>query len=257
MSDEPNRFEQFIAPWRRTFPALALAELYASPREAERLLARSALVMECCDAVWRAGDERVTTAKLGWWAEEWERALVGQGQHPISTHLQSARTAAPLKHLLREQDALTPSDWHQRIDAYSAIGAEFARAFCTDADDLVAATLCWTTLAASRHLAALWSAHAPAILALPVDVRARHQLAADAANATECQNAAVEGAKQATTTLQSAFEGTSAQQWRQQRGLRVLTRIALRELSSLGQSPSRWEALRNGFIAWRAARGIE
>jgi hypothetical protein len=257
VSVDAERFEQFIAPWRNTFPALALAELYASPGEASGLIARSTWVMECCDAVWRAGDERVTTAKLGWWAEEWERALVGQGQHPLSAHLQSARVSAPLLNLLRERDALALNDGQARVAAYQEIGGEIARAFSNGADDVKASTLCWSTLAASRHLAAVWSAHAPAIAALPIDVRARFQLAAGANNATQCQKAAMEGARHTASVLQNAFEQTNPTAWTRQRGMRVLTTIALRELTSLGKPPSRLDALRNAFAAWRAARRIE
>jgi hypothetical protein len=253
VSDNADRFGQFIAPWRITFPALALAELYASPGESERLLARSILVMECCDAVWRAGDERVTTAKLGWWAEEWERALAGQAQHPISAHLQSAPVAAPLLNLLREREGIVLDDWQARVDAYRAIGAEFARAFSA----ANTAALCWTALAASRHLAALWSAHAPAIAMLPMDIRARHQLATGSANATQCQKAAMEGAQHTASLLQNEFDRINSTGWPQQRGMRVLTSIALRELCSLGKPPSRFDGLRNGFAAWRTARGVD
>jgi hypothetical protein len=253
VSDNADRFGQFIAPWRITFPALALAELYASPGEAERLLARSTLLMECCDAVWRAGDERVTTAKLGWWAEEWERALAGQAQHPISEHLQSAPVSAPLLNLLREREEIALDDWQARVDAYRAIGTEFARAFST----ANTAVLCWSALAASRHLAALWSAHAPAIAMLPMDMRARHQLTNSSANATQCQKAAMEGAQHTAALLQKEFDRIDSIDWSQQRGMRVLMCIALRELSSLGKPPSRLDGVRSGFAAWRAARGVE
>ncbi len=253
MSDNAVRFEQFIAPWRITFPALALAELYASPGEAERLLARSTLVMECCDAVWRAGDERVTTAKLGWWAEEWERAQAGQAQHPISAHLQSARVSAPLLNLLREREGIALDDWQARVDVYQTIGAEFARAFSTAST----AALCWSALAASRHLAALWSAHAPAIAVVPMDTRARHQLATGSANVTQCQKTAMEGAQHTASLLHKEFDRIDRADWTQQRGMRVLTCIALRELSSMGKPPSRLDGLRNGLAAWRAARGVD
>jgi hypothetical protein len=257
VSVDAERFEQFIAPWRNTFPALALAELYASSGEATGLMARATWVMECCDAVWRAGDERVTTAKLGWWAEEWERALVGKGQHPLSTHLQSARVSAPLLKLLRERDALALNDAQARVVAYQEIGAEIARAFSTGEGSLDVSTLCWSTLAASRHFAAVWSAHAPAIASLPIDLRARFQLAADASNASQCQKAAIQGAQHTASALQNAFEQSSPAAWTQQRGMRVLTKIALRELASLGKPPSRFDALRNAFAAWRSARGSE
>lgn len=253
MSGNATRFEQFIAPWRSTFPALALAELYAALGERERLMARSALVMECCDAVWRAGDERVTTAKLGWWAEEWERAMVGQGQHPISVHLQSVHVSAPLLSLLRERDGVAFDDWSARIDAYREIGAEFARAFATANP----AALCWSALAASRHLAALWSAHAPAIAVVPMDIRARHQLGTESANVVPCQKAAMEGAQHTVSAMQNEFARTCTADWSQQRGMRVLTHIALRELGTLGKPASRLDGLRNGIAAWRAARGAK
>lgn len=256
MSDA-SRFEQFIAPWRVTFPALALAELYASVGEAERLLVRSTWVMECCDAVWRAGDERVTTAKLGWWAEEWERALVGQGQHPISSHLQSTRVSAPLMKLLRELDAPAVDNWQTRVRAYQGIADDIANAFSADARDAAVGALCWSTLVASRHLAAVWCGHAPAISGLPIDARARFQLVAAGRNATQCQEAAKEGAQHTASALGQAFDQVVVAAWNRQRGLRVLTKIALRELSSLGNPPSRIDAARSAFVAWRTARGVD
>jgi hypothetical protein len=245
-------FEAFVAPWRQTFPALALAELYASPDEATTLLARAVLIMEWCDAIWRASDERVTTAKLGWWAEEWERALVGQGQHPISTHLRAAPVSAPLLKLLREREGITLDDWQARVDAYQSIGAEFASAFAATG----AGALAWSVLVASRHLAALWSAHMPAISTVPMNIRARHQLTTGPANATECQSAAMDGAQSTASALQNQFARISTRDWSQQRGLRVLTHIALRELQSLGKPPSRLDSLSNGLAAWRTARSI-
>lgn len=258
-------FEAFVAPWRNIFPALALAELYASPDEAARLLARSVLVMEWCDAIWRASDERVTTTKLGWWAGEWERILLGQGQHPISAHLQVASVAAPLKNLLREREGSEIAHWSDRHVAYAEIGAELAAAFAPASksssqkqapEQPQVAAQCWTALVASRHLAAVWSAHTAALTSAPLDARARHQLRPDGAEPVSAQCIAVEGADQIGGALLDQFQCTPASRWSQQRGARVLTVIALRELRQLGKPESRLDAWGNGCVAWRTARGV-
>ncbi|MDZ4812339.1 MAG: hypothetical protein SGI99_06935 [Pseudomonadota bacterium] len=258
-------FSSFIAPWRDAFPALALAELYASRDEAARLLARSVLVMEWCDAIWRASDERVTSAKLGWWAEEWERILLGQGQHPISAHLRLETVAVPLLNLLRERENIQIADWPERYTAYTRIGAEIAGAFAPERsnpsesrapEQIQVGTQCWTALVASRHLAALWSAQSAALSSTPLDARARHQILPGNAAQESARRIAIDGAREVGVALRGALERTPALSWTQQRGARVLTVIAVRELQQLGNPKSRVDAWRNGYAAWRTALSV-
>ncbi len=252
-----NTFEEFVAPWRDTFPALALAELYAVPDQRASLLARAVLVMECSDAVWRASDERVTAAKLGWWAEEWTRIHEGNGRHPISSALKTTTQQAPLRPLLEEIERPGFSDWSARCSGYAQIGDGFAQSFAlpTEGDrERAASALCWTALIASRHLAAVWSALSPAIQRLPLESRARHQLRADASVASSAQTAAIEGGQQVARALQIKLDELPMAAWSNQRGARVLTTMALRELRQLGKPPSRFERWRNGYAAWRSAQ---
>lgn len=258
-------FNSFIAPWRDTFPALALAELYASRDEAARLLARSVLVMEWCDAIWRASDERVTSAKLGWWAEEWERIFLGRGQHPISAHLRLATVAVPLLNLLHDRENTQIADWPERYTAYRRIGAEIAGAFAPERsnpshpyapEQLQVGTLCWTALVASRHLAAVWSAQPAALTGAPLDARARHQIRPGNVAPESARRIAIVGAREVGAALRGEFKRTPALSWAQQRGARVLTVIAVRELQQLGKPKSRIDAWRNGYTAWRTALSV-
>ncbi len=259
-------FNSFIAPWRGAFPALALAELYASRDESARLLARSVLVMEWCDAIWRASDERVTSAKLGWWAEEWERILLGQGQHPISAHLNVATVAVPLLNMLRERENIQIADWPDRYTAYRRIGAEIATAFAPERsnpsqphapEQLQVGTQCWTALVACRHLAAVWSAQSAALTSVPLDARARHQIQPGNVAPESARRVAIDGAREVGAALRGELEHTPALSWAQQRGARVLTVIAVRELRQLGKPKSRIDAWRNGYAAWRTALSVD
>ncbi len=254
-------FAEFVAPWRAAFPALELASLYAEPAEADRLLARAVLLMECCDAVWRASDSKVTAAKLGWWAEEWTRMRSGAARHPLAQALAPASDNAPLYALLREAEG-SPGcdDWSARLSAHSQVAAEFARAFApadavgSAANEAIA--LCWTALVSGRHLAALASGQPPALQATPLSARARHQLSVQGADAGSARAAAAEGAISIAAALQSQFALLPAAQWQGKRGARVLTAMAVRELASFDRASSRWGTIVNAWRAWRVARAV-
>jgi hypothetical protein len=249
-------FDAFIAPWRHTFPVLALAELYASPGEAGRLLARAVLVLEWCDGVWRASDPRVTAAKLGWWAEEWERARRGDPCHPLGALLQPAAVSAPLANLLREADRSALQHWPDRQAAYAATGIEFAQAFAMADQDAAAMAACCTALIASRHLAAVAAQQPAALASLPLDARARHQLHAGSDDAARARAAAREGAAHVARALDDAIAALPAAAWSRQRGARVLAVMATRELRGFHHAPSLLSRWRDGLAAWRAARVV-
>ncbi len=254
-------FAEFVAPWRAAFPALELASLYAEPAESDRLLARAVLLMEFCDAVWRASDSKVTAAKLGWWADEWTRMRSGTARHPLAQALAPAGDNAPLYALLSETEGSTGcEDWNARLSAHGQIAAEFARAFAP-ADAVGSAaneaiTLCWTALVSGRHLAALASGQGPALQATPLSARARHQLSVHAADTGSARAAAAEGAVSIAAALQSPFALLPVAQWHGQRGARVLTAMAVRELGSFGKASSRWDTIVNAWRAWQIARAV-
>ncbi|MGD9584631.1 MAG: hypothetical protein AB7V26_13315 [Lysobacterales bacterium] len=257
---EPQAFKAFIAPWRQTFPALALAELFASGGEAEPLLARTVLLLECCDAAWRVSDTRVGTAKLGWWAEEWPAIQRGQGGHPLAVALRPLPGAAPVAVLWRELDAQGAADETARFAAYAAIADDFARAFHRpESRHFAGFRFLAEVLSIGRHLAAVRVGQSLAVAALPRDWRARHQLQADAgwlasaAGRAATQAASLALAERAGAHLQQSLAAVPAISWPGQRGARVLAALALKELRDLGRPEGRMTRFRDLYMAWRLA----
>ncbi len=252
---------EFVAPWRAAFPALELAHLYSSEAESDRLLARAILLMECADAVWRASDPKVTMAKLGWWVEEWDRMGRGEARHPLASVLAPGKVEAPLRALLREtEDVPTTADWAARLNAHRQIGEEYASAFpvldCEGPQARQSRALCWTVLISGRYLAALASGLAPAVRAAPLATRARFQLSAEATASAVTRQAAAEGALHIAAALRSQFAALPTSHWRGQRGARVLTAMAIRELAEFDQPSSRWTTIAKAWNAWRVARAV-
>lgn len=246
-------FESYIASWRATFPALALAELYASAGESRRLLARSALVMEWSDAVWQVSDERVTESKLGWWAEEWARIHAGEGRHPLAAALDLPSAVAPLKAWIGEQRAAAAENWDRRVQELIELGRSTAQGFASNPAQVDHATaLAFAVLIASRFLAAVAAARPLALSRLPMDARAQHQISlGSAAVATAfVRQCAIE----LSTRLQGAVAAQPKALWRAQRGAGVLTLLGLRQLSRSGAPDSKWHRWQDAWAAWRFGR---
>jgi len=255
-------FAAFAAPWRAAFPALALAEVFASTDEQPRLLARSLWVMEAADAIWKVSDAGIGSAKLGWWHQEWQRAAQGIGAHPLSGPLAIVGSVSPLAVLLQEQEAAPPADGEARWQRYRQLAESLTQAFSADhagagsAPD-PAERLLWMTLLGSRHLAALWQGAALAVAALPLDLRAGLQLATNAGAGDAVRRAAQGHAVGLVRQLRSEWQRLPATAWRGQRGARVLTDLALREMLHLGAPITRWSRPLLAMAAWRVARGVD
>ncbi len=258
---DPQAFAAFIAPWRQTFTALALAELFASDGEAQPLLARAVLLLDCCDAAWRVADARVGIAKLGWWAEEWPAIQSGHGRHPLAAFLRPGPGMAPVAALWRELDAQGVADEAARFAAYEAIADQFARSFhLPDSAHFAGFRHAAEVLVIGRHLAALMAGQELAVAALPRDWRARHQLqtAADwlatAPGREASRSASLALAGQAAVRLQHSVRAVPEASWLGQRGARVLAALALQELQDLGRRSGPLTRYRESFRAWRVAR---
>lgn len=253
-------FTAQIAPWRQRFPALALAELFASAGEAPTLLARTVLLLDACDAAWQVGDARVGMAKLGWWAEQWPAIQSGQGPHPLTPFLKPASASAPFVALWHELSAQGLDDLAARHSAYAAIADEYALAFhAPDSAQFAGFRQLALVLVIGRHVAALWAGRELAVAALPRDWRARHQLGADPAwlvsapGQQACHAASMAFAESAAAQLRQSASALPSASWTGQRGARVLTALALDELPRLGRSNGLLSRYRSLFRAWQVA----
>lgn len=256
-------FAAFIEPWRAVFPALALAEVFASVDEQPNLLARSIWVMETADSLWKVSDATIGSAKLGWWHEEWQRAAqLAGGAHPLSASMGITGSASPMAAFLSELEDSAPANSEWRWRRYQQLATALTKAFSAHADRATtdmdpAAVLLWTALLCSRHLAALWQGATLAVAALPLDLRADLQLATDAPPADLARRAAQRHADLLVLRLHCEWQRLPASAWRGRRGARVLTHLALREMLRMGAPITHWSRTVQALAAWRAARGVD
>jgi len=84
----------FIAKWLQAEPWHRLLLVFEAPaqRHARRLI--ESLAFELRSTALDSSDERVITAKLGWWAEEWRLLAAGTPRHPVTRALASSATQA-------------------------------------------------------------------------------------------------------------------------------------------------------------------
>lgn len=255
-----SHFDEFVGAWRAQFPALALAEIFAAAEEAPSLLARAILAMEFCDAIWRVSDQNVGAVKLRWWAEELQRTVVVKGIHPLSLHLRIRTDSNPLLAFFEELEVASYADTETRFAAYQKIADGLVSAFSVPSNnqalsDAASQTL-WLALIVSRHVAAVSNGAALAVAALPLDLRARFEIAATAIDSDLARRCAIAYARILVVTLLQNLKSLPKGAWERQRGASVLTHLIVRDLLHIDKPNSTWTRWKDAIAAWRSARSV-
>lgn len=258
--DAHSQFDEFVGSWRAQFPALALAEVFASVDEAPSLLARAVWAMECCDAIWRVSDQNVGTVKLRWWVEELQRAVVDKGIHPLSLHLRIRADSNPLFPFFEEFEVASYVDIGTRLAAYQKMAHGLATAFSVESDndpmgDTSSRTV-WLALIVSRHVAAVSKGAALAVAALPLDFRARFEVVTTSIDKALVRRCASAYARVFAETLLQSLKSLPKKAWKGQRGACVLTYLIVRDLLRIEQPASRLTQWKDSIAAWRIARSV-
>lgn len=136
--------------------SLYYSVLFVAPQLRESLTAVHALAEEFRELVDECSDERVAHAKLGWWAEEMQRACAARGRHPVTCVL-----AEPLRRARVDAGRFVPVleslSEHLDRDTYRTL-AELESHYerVADITGCMAAEFCGyqnpVTLAAAREL---------------------------------------------------------------------------------------------------------
>lgn len=130
--------------------------LFVTPGHRQALTALHAAVEEFREVAEEVSDAGVARSKLGWWAEEMQRAYAGEPRHPVTLVLATPVRQAGID-AERFVAVLNAFAAHQQTDAYRTF--EELESHCervADAIGCMAAELCGfssaATLDASRHL---------------------------------------------------------------------------------------------------------
>lgn len=87
VADDAN---DFLDKWRARWPEWRIASTFVDPARRAQTEAWFALVQECVEAAWGAGDPAPGIAKLGWWEDELRGWSRGARRHPLGLALQKS-----------------------------------------------------------------------------------------------------------------------------------------------------------------------
>lgn len=138
--------------------SLYYSVLFVTPELRAALTALHALSEEFRQVVDECSEERVARAKLGWWAEEMQRACAGRARHPVTQVLTAPLQRAGIE-ARRFSLALEASSEHFSRHGYRTLAELETHYEClADISGCMAAQFCGfeddTTLAAARALGA-------------------------------------------------------------------------------------------------------
>jgi len=250
--------------------------LFVTAQARESLTALHALAEELREVTDEVGDEGVARAKLGWWAQELQRAGDGEPRHPVTQVL-----AQPLREsgvdTGRLFGVLNAFAEHHSRDAYLTFAElETHAERVAELTGCMAAELCGcespATLEASRHLGVALAltdlaqrprrGSARRATDLPADLLAQFRVSGSDLTATRTSPALAEViravAHRARLRLRRALDEMPREDHARQRSRRALAEITLAQLGAMERGnyavlerPLAATPLRKLWIAWK------
>lgn len=129
------RLASHLAAWREAEPQFDTAWLFLRPDERVRFGALAALEHDWLKTAREVREPQVAGARLGWWREELQRAVLGQAQHPLAVALFADGHArgiplagwhAAIDAVMSSVAAAPPTDFAAQLEAARPLSAAFA-----------------------------------------------------------------------------------------------------------------------------------